>query len=471
MITFTVILICSGSVAQDFIRSEFSINTGGGVSSFQTRPIAGKDLWSWTATAGLGYHFFFSPHWGVGTGANFAIYNGGMSFKNLEQQQDAINALTGSAFDFLVSSNFKETYQAMMVNFPLMLQYQGKGEKAFYAALGAKAGIPVSVKSLSNGDFTSKGYFPNLNVTYEDLPEFGFVNNQPLPENKAGIQLKTAFMASVELGIKWRLGTKTSLYTGIYADYTLNDVTNQPAPANTNLVVYQSGTPVQLSYNTTPNSYTRRMAPLAGGITLRLAFGKAPAPKPTPKPKPLPFIEELIPEQQDDKTVEENFEDEVEEILQAEESLLAEELEAKRLIAEKDEQEALRLTAEIEARWKAREEAKKVIMEPVNKYLNGQTQVYGVPMQQLDERVKLLILYPELNFFIIGHTCDLGTQAVNERVGLARANYAKKYLIFKGITERRILGISTKRDTEPLVPNTSEANRRINRRVELKIEE
>ena len=83
MVIITAILINSGAVAQedtvvhkwDFNRSEFSIQIGGGASNLQNLPTIGKELWSWTGTAGLGYHYFFNPQWGVVMGANFAVYN------------------------------------------------------------------------------------------------------------------------------------------------------------------------------------------------------------------------------------------------------------------------------------------------------------------------------------------------------------------------------------------------------------
>jgi flagellar motor protein MotB len=53
---------------------------------------------------------------------------------------------------------------------------------------------------------------------------------------------------------------------------------------------------------------------------------------------------------------------------------------------------------------------------------------------------------------------------------MARAQAAKAYLILQGISEDRILGIATKRDTKPVVPNTSEENHKINRRVELELQ-
>ena len=53
----------------------------------------------------------------------------------------------------------------------------------------------------------------------------------------------------------------------------------------------------------------------------------------------------------------------------------------------------------------------------------------------------------------------------NERVSKQRAENAKAYLISNGIATNRITGTASKRDTEPLVPNTNEENRKQNRRV------
>jgi len=274
-IMIAAILTCPSVAARDFIRHEFSVNMGGGLSGFQTRPTVGKDHWKSSCTIGLGYHYLFNPNWSIGTGTNFAVYNGKISIKNYHQQQAAANMATGNTFDFLVSSSkYKEMQRVMTITIPLMAQYQYQFEKktAFYAALGFKAGIPVSAKSRSKGAFTTKGYYPNLNITYEDLPDYGFVNNQPFPNNKKHIELKTAFMASAECGMKWRLVGTTSLYAGIYADFGLNNMLDRKTVAKTNLVVYQSNLPEKLVYNTAAELYARKMRPFAVGVTLRYAF-------------------------------------------------------------------------------------------------------------------------------------------------------------------------------------------------------
>ena len=269
-------LICSVVVAQDFNRHEYSVNIGGGVSSFQTRPTLGKNFCNWSGTVGFGYQFFFHPQWGINSGLNVATCKGGISINEYARQQTAINTATGSAFDFFAFSlDYKESQQITMFTIPLMAQFQHTsiGNAVIYSALGGKAGIPVSAKSIRNGHFTTKGYHPNLNVTYEDLPDYGFVTNQPFPGNKTDIRLKTALMASVESGAKWLIRETISVYVGVYVDYGLNNALKKKSTDIENLVVYQSGKPAHFDFNTAANLYAGKIAPFAGGVILRIAFG------------------------------------------------------------------------------------------------------------------------------------------------------------------------------------------------------
>ena len=276
IIISVTILACLGVTAQDFNPCEFSINTGGGVSGFQTRTAEGSTQRGPAITCGTGYHVFFNPFWGIGTGVNLAFYSDGIAIDDYSKQQTAINELTFNAFDFrVVMTGYREKHQAVMATIPLMLQYQSAGNTAFYVAAGGKAGIPLSTKSKPEGSFTTTGYFPNVNVTYENLPEYGFVNSQPVSVDKSGIKLKTAMAASAETGVKWRLSKTVSLYTGVYADLGLNNILKRPAQSeNANLVVYQTYTPSKFYYNNAVNSYAKQMKPFTAGITVRVAAGR-----------------------------------------------------------------------------------------------------------------------------------------------------------------------------------------------------
>lgn len=86
----------------------------------------------------------------------------------------------------------------------------------------------------------------------------------------------------------------------------------------------------------------------------------------------------------------------------------------------------------------------------------------------LDKVASFLNNNPDVRVRIEGHTCNMGTDEVNTRYSLKRANSVKDYLLNKGVKPGQ-MEVKAMLDKEPLVPNTSIANRQKNRRVEIEI--
>lgn len=85
-----------------------------------------------------------------------------------------------------------------------------------------------------------------------------------------------------------------------------------------------------------------------------------------------------------------------------------------------------------------------------------------------DELLAYLNKNPSKTVLVIGHTDNLGDNEYNKWIAQQRAKNVKDYLVSRGIEERKILAIS-KGESEPMLPNTSEANRSRNRRIEIKV--
>lgn len=85
--------------------------------------------------------------------------------------------------------------------------------------------------------------------------------------------------------------------------------------------------------------------------------------------------------------------------------------------------------------------------------------------EALMDVAKYLQHNPEFRILITGHTDDTGGPSLNLRLSKERAEAVKKFLTEEGVTGEQIstAGAGMER---PLLPNTSEENRRLNRRVE-----
>ena len=86
----------------------------------------------------------------------------------------------------------------------------------------------------------------------------------------------------------------------------------------------------------------------------------------------------------------------------------------------------------------------------------------------LNSVAQVLNNYPDSNLMVTGHTDDVGSDADNQRLSEARAISVANYLAQRGVNPIRIAkqGMG---ESQPKVPNTSDANRAINRRVEISI--
>jgi len=86
----------------------------------------------------------------------------------------------------------------------------------------------------------------------------------------------------------------------------------------------------------------------------------------------------------------------------------------------------------------------------------------------LEKVASVFVKYPETNILIEGHTDDTGSPEYNMELSKKRAYSVSDYLASKGVSTGR-LNVKWYGETQPKFPNTDDANRAKNRRVEVAI--
>jgi OOP family OmpA-OmpF porin len=89
----------------------------------------------------------------------------------------------------------------------------------------------------------------------------------------------------------------------------------------------------------------------------------------------------------------------------------------------------------------------------------------GISYRILDEVVGVLNDNPKIDLEVQGHTDNVGTDAYNMKLSQARAEAVRSYLVTRGIASARLVAKGYGFH-QPIVPNTSAANRELNRRVQ-----
>ncbi|MCH7963820.1 MAG: OmpA family protein [Bacteroidetes bacterium] len=86
----------------------------------------------------------------------------------------------------------------------------------------------------------------------------------------------------------------------------------------------------------------------------------------------------------------------------------------------------------------------------------------------LDNAAEILLTYPQVNADIIGHTDQVGSDKINDKLSLQRAESVKKYLIAKGIDASRLTTVG-KGTRELLFKENDPTSRFYNRRIEFRV--
>ena len=435
-------------------RHEFSVWAGGGISTFMYDPSSGSRTDGFGGIGGLGYNYFLNYNWSIGIGGEFSLLNSKLEFSPISDTYDFPNR-TNDLYRFrFEGQNYEQTQRGYYVNIPVQVKFQvdafGANKKhKFYVAAGPKIGIPVKTTYDISGSVRATGV--ELNAMGDPITRdwFGTDNNDLLNqgfglfnflEKERELDLDINVIASIETGVKWKLGNKWSLYTGVFFDYGLNDL--RKGDKSQQLFAYN---PTGSTVGYIPNSalsaknITDKVNTMAVGLKLQLAYGIKPFDK---KEK------EIIVVVEEKQPYEGLTARQMEDILSKNTQLL--------LDAQQRQFEELKALI-------AREDPD--MTSPIVGFDYDKNKILTGMHPELDRKVALMKKYPESNMILEGHTDDTGSDNYNYQLGLDRAEAAKLYMVARGIAADR-LTVTSKGKSNPAISNKDDASRAYNRRVE-----
>lgn len=174
---------------------------------------------------GLGYSYFFTPRWGVGTGVYWAQYK---SYGRLDTYQAQFEGKIDDEGDLHTKivdlQQWEERQRGKFIELPLLLQYQKhNGRRGFYAALGTKVQFRRgSDYKVTDGMVSISGYYPKWNVLLYGLPQHGFGTSDW--EQSGNMQVKTSYTVVAQIGAIFALAPHIDLILGGYLDAGVNNI-------------------------------------------------------------------------------------------------------------------------------------------------------------------------------------------------------------------------------------------------------
>jgi outer membrane protein OmpA-like peptidoglycan-associated protein len=440
-------------------RHELSVYGGGGLSMLRYRSAVGSSRWGLGGQAGLGYAYRFHRHWEVLAGAGVALYRATVGINGVELTTAGLRDRDGDLFDLHSTlSGHSEAQQAILLNVPLLARF---GVGVFYAQAGVTVGIPLQAR-YRTAAFTvaHRGWYPDHGSwsAPQQNEALGLGTFEGAASSGA-LSLRVSVSASLEAGLRYRIASRWMLYTGVYCDYGLTN-SGGGAEASDALVPYR--TPYAASSVLHARQTAGTLAPLALGVAVRIGFGSAPVRK-------VDELAMLMSGARDtiyiiDTLMLTNTLVRIDTVLAFAPKRKAEKKKKKNEKGKKADNSRRSVSPAAVAPQKGA----KNLLVTIDDYSYGYTELPIGAAQQLAPVVEVLKADPAARVVVEGHTCNWGTPAINAQLGQLRAHTVAQYLIKQGISSRRVKSAG-KADTSPRVPNTSEQNRRINRRVEVRL--
>lgn len=452
----------------------------------------------------VGYSYFFHKNWGVGTGIGVAHfrtigkYENGFSDNeliNLGYQVDDDN-ISGGPTDYELRvrlGNWQERQTATYLEIPLLLQFQHKfGLKqkfGLYFNIGAKLQIPLGSKyEVLDGDYASD---ERLNVSgFYDEPanmDVGAPGNQYLPYHGFGsihnpnealdwndkMKLKMSVAGTAEFGFLFAVARRVDLSLGAYIDCGFNNVKKGDSKA---LIEAPEGSYLDgndyigknIVYNGMINSdrvEKARLFSYGGKIGVRIKLGKVES---TPWEKQEE--EEQLRKEEDDlmRANQMDFNDAMLKAIKDLQKGMNEILTWKDMVDDRLSKPVVVEEKKATEYPYGMDKAEYDILMGHTYFTLNSSVVRSSQYELIDKKITLMKKYPQLRLQVAGNTCDLGTAVLNGNLGLFRAKAVRDYMISKGVPESQVV-ITTESFNNPLVPNTSEQNRSMNRRCDYEI--
>ncbi|MDR2039985.1 MAG: OmpA family protein [Bacteroidales bacterium] len=407
-----------------------SIEGGVGFSTLQYKLDDGNRKGGLGLDGKLGYTFFFTPNWGIGTGLGISRYvtkgtidNGLFSFEGQIDSEGDVYRRDVYLY------NWKEKQKSPFLEIPLLasFQYKFKEEQKFmlYANAGLKFQFPMKKKyNVEKGDVETQGYYARWNVILIDKGHGFSTVHDYHPSGK--FKLNMGMAATIEAGFLYELDERWDLFAGVAMNYGFLDMKKESEA----LVFINTNNETDYRSMLSSNSIGKvRSFSVTGQVGVRFRLG-AKKKRDLPPPQ-KDIIPEIVVIHDRNTAMEDSLKRENE-----------------RLRKEKFDEDMY------------------ILLQPIDQYRISIVTLTDEQKKRIDKNIEILKEYPDLKIRLEGHTCDIDNshRHINKEIGLHRAENVEQYLIENGISPSR-LSVSSKGESEPRVPNDSEGNRRRNRRV------
>ena len=241
-------IFLSAAPKQKGVAFDFGIGAGYSTLGYKTQStdlLNANATGSWGMRANIGVNYFFNNYFGIGIGAAFTRYGGGMSL-NGTMLWEGVTDTDGERYNHhLRLNNWREIQQQLFLAPNLTLQAVIPADRArVLIRFGAEYAACLQASYSGYGELTHTGYYPFGNLTLHDLAKYGFYTTdcfRPSGELSADVQ-QVSLIGAVGVGIP--VAKNTELTIAVEAAYALWSSNKTPAGGENAIGFHENSTAV-----------------------------------------------------------------------------------------------------------------------------------------------------------------------------------------------------------------------------------
>jgi OmpA-OmpF porin, OOP family len=455
-------LLMSVLLQAQYSAQYLHLNVGGGMHELSYKIPNGTQKSAAGFTLNTAYSYFFAPNWGLQTGIGIQSF-GASSLINLKTEMPDTDSEADTYILNTFYRNWQEHQRTIWLDIPLVVQirYPISQKIRLLSSVGAKVSMPVSATfKTKGGEIQTTGNYPQWHLELTDIPAEGYTTTTQQYSGK--LSLKPVLMGIIDIGMLYKLSEKMDLYVGGYANYGLNSAITP----DTKYIYQKDGVYNGLFVSEQVND----VKPISVGLKIGLCWQ-------LPKKQAVANVEKLA--KPIVAFIDERPKDTI--VIQEVKPIIVEVI--KDTIVQIRSMKPAEVSIQIPAdtvpipKIAQKELVQKVdSFEIIKKLVESTDFHFGLnstlPTAMEIDIMKIASSYlksnPNVELYVVGHTCNIGSHASNYQIGLNRAIMVKRAFVKLGSPAAQVLTISKSYDM-PLMPNTTDENRILNRRAQLKL--
>lgn len=147
-----------------------------GIPSFPSFTIGEEHTFSGSAEIG----YYLSRHWGISTGIGYDSYHSNVALSSYQNKFNSFDSEKEAYEMRVIGNGINENQKISYLTIPACLNFRLPIGNSFglFLKSGLQIGLALDKSYASTGTFSYRGYYPAYNVLLENLPAYGFVNDQ-----------------------------------------------------------------------------------------------------------------------------------------------------------------------------------------------------------------------------------------------------------------------------------------------------